>query len=434
LVGANGSRAHASTCRTLTGPQHIIQAKSSIVESSPFSLAFQFASYLLIAGITSSPFFLKHIPTKFPVLISAYIVALTLCGLLAFKFRSRLFTLGNPLSWSTLVVGFAVINYLLYASTRRVSALSTAPNALMEPAIAFLQAGQHPYSVRLFDGAPISPGPGWILLNAVFSLTGQIELLVPFYLAVAAFLLAKFSNGAALAFVLLLFGSLNFFQMSVTGHDLPATTLAMVALTLALYRWNRYPTLLVALALVSGLVATARVPFLVFPLALSWFLWPINRHRAAAFCAISIGTALGTHAAFFFSGNGLGLAYQPLRVFGRAMGSGSTLPLIGGVITMIAAVLALRHRKKAPQAWLLSLWILFWPFAFIGVGELVRSGIASGSTWVIWEGKNYVAFSLPFLAACIALSLTKPHPSHGQAILDRSQLRIRNSRATMTLQ
>ncbi|MBM4286296.1 MAG: hypothetical protein FJ128_13785 [Deltaproteobacteria bacterium] len=366
--------------------------------------------YLLIVTITSAPFFIKHFPEASFILITTYIAIITgliILGFIFLRFDSQKFRIiSNHSLWVLGILALAALNVFLYPATRLVSNPSTAPNALMEPAIALWHTCSHPYSIRLFDGAPISPGPGWILLNLPFSLSGMIALLIPIYFMIAGVMVAKWGKAYVFIFVMLLMASLNFLQMSITGHDLPATTLALVSLTLGLHCYYRSNGWFIVIAILTGLIATARMPFIIIPMALSICLITINPLRAMQFALISIGVALSIHLIFFVWAKKIGLFYQPMHVFGRASASGSTIFLCSGALTCVTFYwFVWRRLTNSPASWLIFLWvILSTPFIFVGLGELLREGLFSFKTWAVWEGKNYVLFTLPLLLAGLLLN------------------------------
>lgn len=372
--------------------------------------------YLIIAIITSVPFFIKHF-NNFPVFIVIYAFMITFLVLIIHFVKLNKFNfLNNNFPWIFLIMTLTILNILLYPQTRVVP--STAPNALMEPAITLIRTGLNPYSVKLFDGAPISPGPGWILLNSLFSLSGLITLLTPVYLIWVGFMLSKWSKTYTFVFTALLFSTMSFLQMSFTGHDLPAVSLAVVGLALMLHRYYNNKKVLNILAVLSGLIATARIPFIIFPLLLSICLATLDRRRAKYFALLSTGLAVVIHVIFYLWAIKDNLFYQPLHVFGRAS-QGSSIGFLGfgAAIWMVASLYMLKKLSNEPSSWLAFLWTSFSvPFIFVGLGELIPDGPFSLDLWVTWEGKGYIMFTLPILLASLVLLSSKP--SNGKVNLD----------------
>jgi hypothetical protein len=303
----------------------------------------------------------------------------------------------------------AGLDFVLYPISRQVAQISTAPDALIEPATALIQRGENLYSVQLSGGSPVSPGPGWILLNAPFTISGFVSLLTPFYLFLCALMISKWSKAYTFGFIILLFVSLSFLQMSFVGHDLPATILAFVGLTLALYRYYDRTFLFVLISFLIGVLSTARVPFIIFPIALSLCLRTKNQHRALLFVVFSTSLALLIHLVFYLWAVKDGLFYQPLHIFNRAaLGSGLGILIIGGITWAVAGWFAWRRLTSDIASWFSFLWVLIGvPFIFVGFGELIRNGIFSTSNWAAWEGKVYVMFTLPLMITSIVMNLSQ---------------------------
>jgi hypothetical protein len=299
----------------------------------------------------------------------------------------------------------AVANFYLYEVSVFIPKTSTAPMALIEPARALFHDGLNPYSVSLFDGAPVSPGPGWIVLNAVFTLNGVISLLMPAYFFIANMFVAKWSRQSAFMFSLMLVISLNFLQLSVTGHDLPAFSLALVVLILALNRYHSDTRICLMIAVLTGIVATARIPFIIVPAAMGVCLMTVDRMRGIKFAVISTAAAILIHAVFFLWSVIGGHFYQPLHVFGRASGSMPAEMVYAGTFIWIVLVVVIRKRLTPEvSSWLVFIWVLLSiPFSGVGMAELLKGNILSLESWAAWEGKGYVMFTLPLLVAGLVL-------------------------------
>jgi hypothetical protein len=307
--------------------------------------------------------------------------------------------------WMVFVLIVAVANFYLYEVSVFIPKTSTAPMALIEPARALFHDGLNPYSVSLFDGAPVSPGPGWIVLNAVFTLNGVISLLMPAYFFIANMFVAKWSRQSAFMFSLMLVISLNFLQLSVTGHDLPAFSLALVVLILALNRYHSDTRICLMIAVLTGIVATARIPFIIVPAAMGVCLMTVDRMRGIKFAVISTAAAILIHAVFFLWSVIGGHFYQPLHVFGRASGSMPAEMVYAGTFIWIVLVVVIRKRLTPEvSSWLVFIWVLLSiPFSGVGMAELLKGNILSLESWAAWEGKGYVMFTLPLLVAGLVL-------------------------------
>lgn len=356
--------------------------------------------YVALATITSVPAFAKH--TTWPVALTVgYAVGLVVIAwaMQTFEHRSE----RRGWFWLVLCAGLAFGNAVLYPGTRVPGAHSTAPDALIEPAQRLFQ-GIYPYATTMYDGAAASPGPAWIAVHAPLTLSGSIWLMVPIHLSLAAFMVSRVSLSRATPFVVLVLALLAFLQMSVVGHDLFAIGCAMVAITLGVYQQASRPTRAwVMWSVAAGVVATARVPLIVFVAALAILASRSNPRFGARFAVVAAGVAIATHAAVFLWGYSLGLYYQPFHVFGRASG-GAGVPVIAvGAILVLAVSVALWSRGTATvAAWLCFVWATNGlPFVAVGLAERLTFAHLG---WSGWEGKIYVGFGLPLLVAAMLLS------------------------------
>lgn len=393
------------------------------VEPSATSRAL-FLVLVFLAATTSVAAFSKH--TGHPVLLTAmYATAITLTGvwlarggLALLQVRQRQRAVAVSL---TLCAALALVNVVMYPMTRRTAAHSSAPDALIDSATR-LVAGEHPYAKTLFDGAAISPGPGWIALHAPLTTNGLIWAVVPLHMALAAILISGHGLAAATAFPLSLLLLPAFLQMSLIGHDFFAVGCAMVTVTLATYdtiaarvraqlvtSGRRRATLaLMVCALVAALVASARAPFAIFLPTLGLLALMRDRRSGATFIAVSGGALVAMHAGFYLWGDALGLFYHPLHVFGRAGGGAGLVAIAIGVLLTIGVAAWLWTRGIATASdWLLFMWATTGlPFVAVGFGELIT---VNHLDWANWEGKIYAGFALPLLITGLLLRHAQAH-------------------------
>ncbi len=361
--------------------------------------------YVGIVSITSVSFFAKRFAEELLWPWALYTFALSIMFAAVRKFEWSKYSLANRnLPWLSAVFILAVLNSFLYPLTRQTAHPSTAPDALTEPARAFF-ASQHPYAVTLFDGAPVSPGPGWIILNAPITLSGMIFALIPIYLAIACNSVSRIEVWRANALVLLLVLSISFLQMNAVAHDLLAFSLAGIALTILVHRFRANVTYLALTAILCGIVATARLPFFLLPLTLAACLYRTERVKALAFAMISVAVLIAIHGVFYVWADRLSLFYQPAHVFNRAADSQSPAQFIIVVALWIAISIHVWLRTQSSlSSWFLFVWtVLFVPFAATGFAELFFDPALSIDSIANWEGKGYVYFTAPFLAAALVL-------------------------------
>ena len=272
----------------------------------------------------------------------------------------------------TLLAAFALASYLLYPRFEGLGRGGTGDDALVLP-IQTLLRGEGLYSVRLFDGAPVSPGMGWLLANGLFVVSGTFGLMNTAYMGIAALLAAYrhpariFPINASLACMLVSFAAI---EQIYSRQDLLAIGWAFLMCGL--------------------LAATARIIFLYFPLILVVIYWKKDARAALQFGLTAGITALAWHAAGIHLSN----FYQPLHLLlDRGPNRvGIWLILTGGLAMLGGLILALRDPQGTGRRrfrWLALLTGL--PLALISLGELLSGGI----DFAQWEAARYLLPGLP---------------------------------------
>jgi len=311
--------------------------------------------------------------------------------------------LGHPIALGAVVASLCVFNAIFFDwnnSLKAVGRDSTGDDAIIEAFRAFA-AGLPMYSAQLYDGAPISPGPLWVLLNGGLAELGAHFLMTPLYLVAVLMLLEPAQRGAISALLLL---NPLVWTTSGSGHDHVAIGLAFVACLLWAQRASGAGSTL-GLSLAGAVLGTSRVVYAGVPLLLA--LCATRSTPRARWTIAGLGTllTLATHAAFVAQP----APYQPAHLFQRGLNKvGIPLMLLGGAGALL--VLARRHASSrlASPHWFATLLLV--PHGAIALGELlsVRGNVAS------WEGANYLLPALPALAyawlrASPAFSSSKGH-------------------------
>lgn len=142
---------------------------------------------------------------------------------------------------------------------------------------------------------------------------------------------------------------------------------------------------LIGWAVAAAIVGTARVPLAAFVGALGLLIARKDRVTGLKFLVFAGSTLLGIHLLVFWWGHSLGLAYQPLHVFGRAERAGALVVPTGMTLCAGLAIWQWRRGTEAISDWLRFVWIIAGlPFAVVGFGELLGP---TGMDWANWEGK-----------------------------------------------
>jgi hypothetical protein len=276
---------------------------------------------------------------------------------------------------------------------------STANQAMSDPIHALLR-GDSLYHVHLSGGAPVSPGPGWILLNSPFTLAHAYWLMLPAWIVATTLVLRgvyrrPYEVNLGLVF---LFGSLGFWRLVGEGHDVIAIGCAVVLLVVAADRLVHDDRWAVLVGLMAGVIATARIIYLPLPLLIGVLVWARSQRQAVILAVTGVALALVFNLLFSIGVH----PYPPLHLFGRASQRQPVANLaLGVVVTVALLACAIRFRRRDITSWMVWFAACFAvPHFFIGLGEL------EGGRWVFatWEGANYILVgAVPVIAAIMAV-------------------------------
>lgn len=313
----------------------------------------------------------------------------------------RLF-LSSKSFWIIGVCLLAVIDLNRYSAHTHVHVVhpSTAASALIEPAQELAHA-HDPYLVHLDQGAPVSPGPGWILLLAPLTLAGGVALITPLCTCICCYVMSLYSRTGAGIFFCLLVVQPVLLSATMAGHDLFAIPVAFAALCLLAERLVDRSRHLIILAGVGGLLATSRLPMIVLLLIVGLGLYRLKPRSGSLFLSVSLSVACFLHIVFYLWTRHDGVPYQPLHLLHRAaVHSGYGMELLGIVSAMAVAAWILARMRGQAQDWIFAGGLfLIAAFVPIGFGEL----LTSHGNLAEWEGSNYVSFALSLMAATLAL-------------------------------
>jgi len=379
---------------------------------------------LLLGGSLRAVF--KYLPA--PGLVSAVMLGGGFGGYAALLFAAhhsslaRSFFFRRPkLLCALLLLAIAAASYVIYpiADARRdQGAGSTADDAIIQAAHDFLSSGSM-YARTLPGGIPLSPGPGWVLLNVPLANSPWYWALSPLYILVCLLIYGRLVGSAYQSAVVLclLSTSLLFWELLVTGHDLVALGFALAALSMAAWKLSldRDQGLLgpAALGIVLGMIATSRLIFAPFPLLLALLAWKSNRKFALRLGGVGVLVTALLHAYFYATSD----YYQPLHLWGRGKGAGWDLMVLGMAAEIIALAYVYRRVGRRPTEWLYGVWlVLAVPLFFISLGEL-RS---VGWNFARWEGANYLFPSVPCYLFYMATTMCPPRDDVPKPVAEKS--------------
>lgn len=367
-----------------------------LVQAAVLAVVIQLPSFADVAKYEP-----RHLALAPVLLVATFVVfALVLVTYPRMPLASRV--VGSPVTTACILVGLALVGEVLYRHelSRVDQGIGSTAAAAMSSTIESLVHGHGLYAVHLRGGAPVSPGPGWLLVNSPFTLAHVYALMDPVWIAVTAVVLRRtYGRGVevnlGLAFLCC---SPAFFRLLGEGHDIIAIGCSMVLLVVVADRCVTSGTGAVLFGLAVGVVATSRIIYLPLPVLLAVFLGRRDPRRAAVVALVGLGTALGLFAVF-----SLGVhPYPPLHLFGRA---GQRQPpvflAVAGGLMVILLVAAIRRVGPGVTSWFVWFAVLFSTAQLlIGVGELIGGGYHLAT----WEGANYVfAGAIPVVVATFAV-------------------------------
>lgn len=269
-----------------------------------------------------------------------------------------------------------------------------------------LLVGEHPYAGRTYFGNQQSAGPGWVLLHLPVIASNTYILTTPLLLIAAALWInRRWGAFTALRWVGLLVISTGFWYNLVTGSDFIAIGLCIALLWAAVHSGRYNPT---ALAILTGLFATARVIFAGLGPLYALLVWQRDRRVAVRFALLSSMTTLATHAAFYLWNPA---EYGPAHLFGKSERLLSVPLLIVGALALgLFAIFVLRGYFRHGVHFERGLWVLALliglPLLLVSAGDLTRRADVRG-----WEASDYLVILLPLLALVVARRSTSVHPS-----------------------
>jgi hypothetical protein len=319
--------------------------------------------------------------------------------------------LSRPAVIATAVAALCLFNAFFFEwnnSLKAVGRDSTGDDAIIEAFRAFA-AGLPMYSARLYDGAPISPGPLWVLQNGWLATLGAHFLMTPLYLVAVLLLLEPAQRGWFCALCLL---NPLVWTTSGAGHDHVAIGLAFLACLL----WARRSAGVapaIGLTLASAVLATSRVVYLGFPLLLALHATRLAPRVRWMIGGLGTALALAAHVVFIAQD----APYQPSHLFHRGLTMvGLPLMLAGGAGGLLVLALAWHRASTRPRGsldWAVPACfaaVLLVPHAAIALGMLlsVQGRVAD------WEGASYLMPALPALAyACLLAAQVSPPTTGG---------------------
>lgn len=282
---------------------------------------------------------------------------------------------------------------------------SDSANCLVVSGVNFVH-GNYLYKDLTEYGNPISPGPGWVILNLPFVAWGYNAyfLLTPFWLLLCALAIGWYREHVYYAnlFLIIMMSSFAFWELLCTGVDHVAIgcafALCLILLERVISQGKRGQFVL--LILLAGALGTSRVAFFFFPPLLGFLVMHRNWQQGLLFGVLGFLVTLSLHAIFYFPHPAL---YQPLHLLSKSShlmpGYFKLLPLLACVLV---GVWVIKRAGTSLSNWLWICWIcIITPLVFVALGDLIY-----WRHWDVrlWEGANYITATLPVLVAWFTIA------------------------------
>lgn len=307
-----------------------------------------------------------------------------------------------------LILFILTANYLVYpiADSLKLQGKGSDQDDALIVTAKNLLSGKYPYEARTYHpGNPISAGPGWIILNMVFSLKGLYFLLTPFYILLLVLLLRKISGGFYLSnlFILLCMSSLAFWETMVVGSDMFAIGALFVLCLCGTFLSQAKPKVLFLWMLLFGFALTSRVVFLYLALVVAILMWRSSGAKNLVYLLIALMVALGLHSLFYYWSPA---HYDPLHLLSKGSGLLTPILKILCIFTLIASVIyAFFKATNKLTSWLLMFFLcLAIPLIFVSFGDLM---ISRQFHLADWEGANYLIVPIPVFLTYFVLRYCK---------------------------
>lgn len=367
--------------------------KEGFQNKDKFLYIIYFVLFNIFFVIPSFRFLLKFTSEFFLVLFSC-IVNTLFYFFLTSKFK---LPFQNTKIWIVGIIFLASINYFVYPKVDARKNIenkgSTADDAIILATKSWENNGLM-YDLMISEIEPISPGPGWVILNSPFIHYNIYFLFSPFYILLLFYTLKRYEQNNTLNnyFLFVLCLSCLFWEMFFNGHDIIPLSFSLFISAFVYMNYLKdnlsyFYTILIAVFV--GLVSTSRIVFAIYPFILFFLGLRINQQKAWLVLVISSVVCFGLHGYFYL----INSYYQPFHLLIKAKNILGILPLSIFTFLFLFITYKLTLIKKEVDYNLIIAAILSIFLLPISYGDLIRCSFE----FKIWEGANYIFPILPFL-------------------------------------
>jgi hypothetical protein len=358
-----------------------------------------------------------HLPSLRP--IAKYVVGnpvLVACayGLTVLLAFTAMLALGKRVRWRDLLLSargicgllllvllVSLVVYPIADGLKAVGRGSTQDDAVIDAARNLWFHGD-PYVTETYNG-PISPGPGWVILVAPFSLTGLYVLFLPFSASVLAWSCSRLTRDtqSIARFLFAAFSSVGVWEYFAIGGDLFSLGVTILLLLLALDSGMQTRPRFVAYCAFFSLVMTARV---VIPILIPVFSLLVGRRhglRRGVVFVVSTSLATALIHIFFYARSEV---YQPFHILPAAVSALGSIRWPLGLLFLlaVAGIAAGLARAIRDDTLEMRLWVT----AIVVTGLVSAMAVLDlkirGFNPAVWEGQHYLMMAIPIWVAYCA--------------------------------
>lgn len=324
--------------------------------------------------------------------VSIFIIYIFIANII-FLFRKKIldFKIFRYKWWILFIIASTVLNCIIYPKVdarKNIGSGSTGDDAIILAAQTLKTTGKL-YDVYIDESTPISPGPGWVLLNSGFVLLDLYVLFSPFYLLILFLILRKyvFNDKELNLFALFLGMSFVFWELLFNGHDILPFSLLFLIISIVIFYKSYYNTSVwqfILLGFLLGILSTSRIVFIFVPFLFSFLVMNFNKKKGIILLIVALFVNFFFNYYFYSINN----QFQPLHLFKKGLG------ILGKevfILLLLLASLGLFFFTKLKNNELklfnnkvfIVFIIFFFPLTYI---DLMRINFQ----FSIWEGANYL--------------------------------------------
>lgn len=369
----------------------------------------QFVVLVLFIILPSARVFFKYLGSAAELALCVYaVIIMLLCYTVVFSTKSRVSRILS-LRGVIVLVGLAALIACWYiypiADGLKEQMRGSDQDNCVILGVTHLLNMEHPYQSRSYFGNPCSTGMGILIAYMPFVYLGIYGLSSICFLFLVTYALYKGQGNdiqRAGGYLAILLSSVFFVELVAIGSDLLFIGLSLALLAVLLPRFIANYNMLhwVFLGVLTGIVASARVNFLVVIAMLAGYVFLYHRRTAFVFFGVAMLVGIVPSLLVYMSNPDL---FTPLHLVAKGdQLMGFELKVFAMMLTVAGYVWSLYLVNKSAEFIACGLFASLCPSLLIlSLSDLFNARLGDVATW---EGANYLMPLLP-LAGLMLLRL-----------------------------